>query len=424
MKTRGQKGLIFLLLLILHVFSLPASGTTTLVNFAPKAQELNKFAFELYRQVGATEQNLVLSPYSLSSLLVILADGAAGNTQLQLNQALYFPAEDSNNISALAEIDMQLMSDSDCQGWFRCKFKHAAKWLDFRKSSTFLIANSLWADENFVYKKPFLTAMEQNHASYFYQVNFNKAPEAARQRINNWVEEKTDQYIKELITPGMITTATKLILVNAIYFNGLWESPFKPEATEQKPFLLSDGSSVQTAMMGKLDNFFYSENDSLQMLQLPYLKSSIRMAILLPKASHSIKDIQQTLTQETFSQLLQSAANPKVLVSLPKFKLASTFNSLEKALQQMGVTDAFSDKANFSNITTSALAISKIIQKAVIEVDEKGTVAAAATAVILFGTAVQQPIQFNANHPFLFILYDTKSGIILFIGQVFNPQKG
>nr|WP_019218262.1 serpin family protein [Legionella tunisiensis] len=159
------------------------------------------------------------------------------------------------------------------------------------------------------------------------------------------------------------------------------------------------------------------------MLQLPYLKSAIRMAVLLPKATHSVKEIQQALTQETFSQLLQNATNLKVLVSLPKFKLASTFNSLKQPLQQMGVIDAFSDKASFSNITTSALAISDIIQKAVIEVDEQGTVAAAATAVVMFGAALQQPIQFNANHPFLFILYDTKSGIILFIGQVFNPQK-
>lgn len=421
MKAIKQKGCIFILLILFIGYALPVSSTTT--NFAPEAQPFNEFAFDLYRQIGATDQNLILSPYSLSSLLVILADGASGNTQQQLYQALHFPAGNNNHVAELAKIDTELMPDNDCQGWFSCKFKHASKWFGFKKSSTFLIANSLWAEESLIYKKPFLAVMGQSRINHFYQVNFNKAPEAARQRINNWVEEKTDQYIKKLIAPGTITGATQLILVNAIYFNGLWESPFKPEATEQKPFLLSDGNTIQTAMMSKLDNFFYSEDDRLQMLQLPYLKSSIRMAVLLPKTTHSVKEIQQALTQATFSKLLQNATNLKVLVSLPKFKLASTFNSLKQPLQQMGVIDAFSDQADFSNITTSALAISDIIQKAVIEVDEKGTVAAAATAVVMFGAAVQQPIQFNANHPFLFILYETKSGVILFIGQVFNPQK-
>lgn len=419
MKTLRQKGRIFILLFLFLGYALPVSSTTT--NFAPEAQPVNDFAFDLYRQIGTTDQNLILSPYSLSSLLVILANGASGNTQRQLIQVLHFAAGNTDDPTELAKIDTELMPDSDCQGWLSCKFKHASKWFGFNQSSTFLIANSLWAEERLIYKTPFLAAMGQ--INHFYRVNFNKAPEAARQRINNWVEEKTDQYIKELIAPGMITGATQLILVNAIYFNGLWESPFKPEATEQKPFLLSDGNPIQTAMMGKLDNFFYSENERLQMLQLPYLKSTIRMAVLLPKTTHSVKEIQQTLTHETFSQLLQNAANLKVLVSLPKFKLASTFNSLKQPLQQMGVIDAFSDKADFSNMTTSALAISDIIQKAVIEVDEKGTVAAAATAVVMFGSAVQQPMQFNADHPFLFILYDTQSGVILFIGQVFNPQK-
>lgn len=419
MKTLRQKGRIFILQLIFLGYALPVSSTTT--NFAPEAQPVNDFAFDLYRQIGTTDQNLILSPYSLSSLLVILANGASGNTQRQLSQVLHFAAGNTDHPSELAKIDTELMPDSNCQGWLSCKFKHASKWFGFNQSSTFLIANSLWAEERLIYKTPFLAAMGQ--INHFYRVNFNKAPEAARQRINNWVEEKTDQYIKELIAPGMITRATQLILVNAIYFNGLWESPFKPEATEQKPFLLSDGNPIQTAMMGKLDNFFYSENDRLQMLQLPYLKSTIRMAVLLPKTTHSVKEIQQTLTHETFAQLLQNATNLKVLVSLPKFKLASTFNSLKQPLQQMGVIDAFSDKADFSNMTTSALAISDIIQKAVIEVDEKGTVAAAATAVVMFGSAVQQPMQFNADHPFLFILYDTQSGVILFIGQVFNPQK-
>lgn len=419
MKAIRPKGCLFILLFLFLGYALSVSSRTT--HFAPEAQPFNEFAFDLYRQLGTTDQNLILSPYSLSSLLVILANGASGNTQQQLNQALHFPAGNTDHAAELAQIDTALMPDGDCQGWLSCKFKHAGKWFGFNQSSTFLIANSFWAEERLIYKTPFLAAMGQ--INHFYRVNFNKAPEAARQRINNWVEEKTDQYIKELITPGMITRATQLILVNAIYFNGVWESPFKPEATEQKPFLLSDGNPLQTAMMGKLDNFFYSENDRLQMLQLPYLKSTIRMAVLLPKPTHSVKEIQQTVTQETFAQLLQNATNRKVLVSLPKFKLASTFKSLKQPLQQMGVIDAFSDKADFSNITTSALAISDMIQKAVIEVDEKGTVAAAATAVVMFGTAVQQPMQFNANHPFLFILYDTQSGVILFIGQVFNPQK-
>lgn len=366
---------------------------------------LNEFAFDLYNKINQTERNIVISPYSLSSLLAILTVGAAGDTQIQLNHLLHFDDGKNANYGVMFnEINLDLLADNN------------------KKPPSFLIANSFWADNNFSYKTSFLDTLQQNKTIEFNRVNFNKAPEAARNTINHWVEHNTNNLIKQLIPQKAITTDTKLVLVNAIYFNGIWQSPFKPEETKDLPFIVTDKQSVQAPMMAKEDSFLYTENDKVQLLQLPYLNTPIRMAILLPKWPHTMNEIQPSLNQTTFSKLLQSSKNQKVNVSLPRFQLESTFFNLADTIQAMGATDAFSQKANFSNITASELVISKIMQKAIIQVDEKGTIATAATAITMYGNSIHTPpIYFNANHPFTFILYDSKTGIILFIGQVYNP---
>lgn len=371
---------------------------------------MNEFAFDLYKQIERPNQNLIFSPYSLSSLLMILTNGAAANTKVQFINLLHLGNEANLNTNS------GLLQNDPCHGVLNCRVTMIKK----KEPSDFLIANALWADANVSYKPFFLVSVKQN-SGQFYQVDFN-FPDSARRHINQWVEEKTHNYIKELIPQDAITPETKLVLVNAIYFKGSWALPFKAENTEEKPFFLANGQSVKAKMMAQKDKFLYAENNKLQMIQLPYSKSTLALTILLPKNEHTIQEIVATLNQNAFTKLTQSAHEQELLVSIPKFKLESVLDDLVDALKKLGLTDAFTDKANFSNMTNSPFLISKILQKAIIQIDEQGTVAAAATTIIMEATMYHPPIVFEANHPFIIILNDTKTGIILFIGQVANPS--
>ncbi len=411
---------IIALTLIGSVAPSSAAGTNQVVN------DLNTFAFELYHQLQTPDQNVIVSPYSLSSLLSLLVSGAAENTRTQLIHLLHL--ENISNIDqiniSLETLNAALDMANQCQGWMGCHFNKLTKQLGMKQTKNILIANALWADNKFTYLPSYLASIKSNHAINFYRVDFTNNPEKARIKINDWVENNTSGYIQNLIPEGAVTPITRLILTNAIYFKGLWQLPFKSDMTQQQAFTLQTGSKVQVPMMHQQDKFAYTENTDLQLLQLPYANSTLAMAILLPKANHSLQEIQQQLNSSTFSQLLQSVSRQKVNVNMPRFKLASTFNSLSKTMQALGLTDAFNDKANFSNMSNSTLFISDIIQKAMVQVDETGTVAAAATGVLMSATSIIQespPIEFNADHPFLFFIYDTQSNVILFMGQVTNP---
>lgn len=363
----------------------------------------NEFAFNLYHQQKTTDQNVIISPYSLSSLLGILVPGTAGNTRTQLMKVLSI-----KNIQDINQIPIALENLTATEV--------------ANKDQKLLAANALWADINFSYKPSFLNSIQQNKAIKFETLDFNHQPEASRQTINQWVEQHTNNLIKDLMAEGTITSYTRLVLTNAIYFKGLWESPFQSDNTQQKPFTLPNHHEIKTATMHQNDKFLYSDNDFMQMLQLKYHNSNLAMAILLPKPKHTLTEVSKLLNTKIFFELVSMATPQMVDIFLPKFKFESTFDALTKSMQSLGLRDAFTQKANFSNLTDDKLFISDIIQKAVIQVDEKGTVAAAATGIAFVTTAYVEPIVFNANRPFLFIIFDTKSRIILFMGQVTNPQ--
>ncbi|ARG97284.1 serpin family protein [Legionella micdadei] len=409
-----QKWIIISLVFLFLSFPLQALSNST-TDYNTQKEALNEFAFDLYKQVAQSNQNIIISPYSLSSLLVILLNGAQGNTQQQLAKLLHFNYENGKNNFNLDAIDQELLGSNACPRDAYCKPND--------NNTVFLIANALWADRSFSYIPAFLTTLQQAKVTQFHQADFKNLPEKARTTINNWVEKKTNGYIQQLIPQGAISKDTKLVLVNAIYFNGLWMLPFQRKNTLLKPFLLKNGVSVQTPMMNQENRFLYSEDEHLQLLQLGYTNSNIKLAILLPKGNYTTQDVLKTLNQEIFSKLVSASIEQKVQVSIPRFNLDSTFDTLSSTLQKMGLKEAFTDQANFSKMTKSALSISAIIQKAIIKVDEKGTVATAATSTLLIATAAypQPIIKFNANHPFLLVLFDAKSGIILFIGQVMNP---
>ena len=323
---------------------------------APVVGGLNDFGFDLYRIVGTPNNNVILSPYGLSALMGLLAQGAEGDTETQLMQMLHLDDVSSNDSisKALANIGHQLTAKS-CSNWFTCQLD---KWLPWRKSSMWTSANALWASSDLLYKKSFLTATGSNPAAHFYTVNFAGAPEKARSTINRWVKKETQGGIQDLIASGQINAETRLVLTNALYFKGQWAFPFKKEETKQQAFTLESGKQVDASMMHHQGKMLYSENDKWQMVQLPYKGTTLAMLVILPKPKVMVKDVQQMMNMQRMLQLFEEAYQTDVMLSLPKFSIQSTFNELTSALQTLGLRDAFTKRANFSGISDESLVIS------------------------------------------------------------------
>jgi serpin B len=243
--------------------------------------------------------------------------------------------------------------------------------------------------------------------------------------INNWVANETNGMIEELIPPGGLSKQTRLVLTNAIYFKGSWAAPFQAQATENQPFQLTSSEQATVPMMHATGEYGYMANDAIQALKLPYASGELSMIVLLPQAFDGLSDFEQTLTPATLAATLATFQNQTVAVSLPKFSLTTQFDATSIP-EAMGMTAAFSTEANFSGITKSGgLFLSKVMHKAVIDVDEEGSVAAGATGIIAV-TAVAianplSPIVFLANHPFLFLIRHEPTGTILFMGRLAEP---
>ncbi|MEK7993058.1 MAG: serpin family protein, partial [Planctomycetota bacterium] len=289
---------------------------------------------------------------------------------------------------------------------------------------TLNVANALWGQKGYGFLKEFLELVRTNYDGQLNEVDFIGAAEAARKTINAWVEKQTKGKIKDLIPAGVLDSMTRLVLTNAIYFKGNWARQFKKDQTQDAPFVLADGRKIETPMMNQTAQFGYAETETLQGLELPYVDRELSMIILLPKEPDGLSKLEEALTAENLSQWLARLNSREVVVSVPKFKVTTQF-SLASVLQSMGMTDAFSDSADFSGMDGKKdLFISAVIHKAYVDVNEEGTEAAAATGVTMkltsFGPS-ETPV-FLADHPFLFLIRDNKSGGILFIGRVMNPK--
>ncbi len=385
----------------------------------------NQFALELYARLRAKEGNIFFSPYSISTALAMTYAGGRNQTEAQMAKVLHFPTgqigsePNENPTSAIV--------------WTRERFSSAfgkvVKDLNARGKQgkyELHIANALWGQRGYGFLKEFLNLVERYYGGCLNEVDFIGATERTRQTINGWVEEKTNNKIKELIARGVLDSMTRLVLTNAIYFKGNWASQFKKERTKDAPFTLLDGSKINVPMMNQTADFNYIETESFQGLELPYIDNELSMVILLPKKVDGIGELEKTLTQENLHKWLVTLRKREVIVLVPKFKETSEF-TLADVLKAMGMRDAFTpDAADFSGINgRKDLFISAVIHKAYVDVNEEGTEAAAATGVVMKLTSVgpgQTPV-FRADHPFVFVIRDNRSGSILFLGRVLNPLK-
>jgi len=384
-----------------------ADPTTALV------QGNNAFALDLYAQIGQGDGNRFISPFSISTALAMAYVGAQDDTARQIAKTLRFTLPPSQLHPAFHRLIAELHS------------RNASPPAPNQSADVQLYtANALWAQSGERILADFQKRIEINYQGGLYPVDFRHAPEQARRTINAWVEEQTKGKIQDLIKSTHIDGQTVLILTNAIYFKALWASPFSKERTARDEFHASPRDLVHVEMMKQSGRFRYWDEGSMQALELPYKGNTLAMLILLPKAKDGLGQLETSLTAAKIETWLGKLSSHRVDLSLPKFKLTAECE-LKDALSALGMPVAFQPgAADFSGITgTRELAISAVVHKAFVEVEEKGTEAAAATGVAFARAAVVAgaPAIFRADHPFFFLIRDTKTGSILFMGRLVRP---
>ncbi len=374
------------------------------------ADNNNAFAFALYRSLRSQNGNLIYSPYSISLALAMAYAGARGETESQMMQTLHFLPQDQLH-PAFNALDLQL----------------AERGKGASKDETPLqlnIANAVWAEQTYPFMQSFLDTIALNYGAGIRLVDFINQYEASRNEINNWVSEQTQEKIKDLLPQGALSPDTRMTLVNAIYFKADWLSPFGANSTQDAPFHLLDGSEVIVPMMHNDTVAPYATGDGWQAIELEYQGGTAAMDIIEPDEGR-FDEVESSLDHQTVSAILGSLQPTSVSLALPKFKFEKAFG-LADQLKSLGMTDAFDpNNANFTGMSERRdLYISSVIHKAFVAVDEKGTEAAAATAVTFFATsAMVQNVSLTVDRPFIFVIRDIPTGQILFIGRVLNPVQ-
>jgi serpin B len=368
----------------------------------------NEFAFDLYQSLKARGGNLIYSPYSISLALAMTYAGARGETASQMAQVLHFLPQDQAH-PAFNGLDLQLDERGKAQSEEETPLQ-----LD--------IANAVWAEQTYPFLQSFLDTIALNYGAAVRLADFINQYETVRKEINSWVSDQTQDKIKDLIPEGLLNSSTRMVLVNAIYFKADWLQRFSPDATQDAPFYLLDGSKVTVSTMNQNAFLPFAKGDGWQAIELAYQGETAAMTILLPDEGR-FEEVESGLDAGTVSTILESLQRTWVQPALPKFKFEGKFDLAEQ-LAALGMTDAFDpDKADFSGMTErKVLSISAILHKAFVAVDEKGTEAAAATAVIAVESAAPvSEVTLTIDRPFIFLIRDIPTGQILFIGRVLNP---
>lgn len=372
------------------------------------------FAFDMYHALAGKPGNLFISPYSISQALAMTYAGARGATADEMQATLHFDLPSERLHPAFNELDLRLRA--------------AAGGGKAGESQKFQlnVANSLWGQQDYEFLPEFLDLLAMNYGAGLRLVDFANDTEGARQAINAWAERETQEKIKEVLKPGMLTSDTRLALANAIYFYGDWMYPFQADATRDEPFSLLDGRTVNVPMMRYEDfemlNYF--AGDGFQAVEMPYVGDSASMLLLVPDAGN-FEPFEAGLTQAQLEQTIEAMAPVDVSLVLPKFKFEDNM-LLSDPLVSLGMPLAFSGGADFSGMNgKGGLNIGQVIHKTFVAVDEKGTEAAAVTVVAMTESAMpmpKQPIILVVDRPFIFLIREQNTGTILFIGRMLNPQ--
>jgi len=368
------------------------------------------FAFDLYQALREADGNLFYSPHSISLALAMTYAGARGETAQQMADTLDFILPQNRLHPAFNSLDIQLGRRGE-----------GAKGKDgegFRLN----IVNAIWGQKDYEFLSEFLDLLAVNYGAGLRILDFASAPEESRITINKWVSDRTEGRIEDLIPQGLIDTLTRLVLTNAIYFNAAWQYPFQEDMTEDGPFYLLDGGEVIVPMMRQAESFGYAEGDGYQAVELPYDGGELSMVLLLPQAGH-FEAFEGSLDTQQVDGIIGRLEHRQVTLAMPGFEFESSFG-LKRTLTSMGMPLAFSGGADFSGMTGNRdLFIAEVVHKAFVSVDEAGTEAAAATAVVMpMAMPPEEPVEVTVNRPFVFLIHDIETGTILFVGRVVNPS--
>lgn len=370
----------------------------------------NDFAINLYNRLSKEDENVFFSPFSIISALSMCLVGAHDQTAEEMLLGLGFDVE-QEKVAGLFEAFRKRIEKIQASG--KVKFD---------------VANAIWLSEDYQVLEEYLNVVKEYFGSRVTRANFISDADSVRKEINSWIAEKTNNLIRNMLTPGMPEPDTIMMLVNAIYFKGDWKIAFKEDKTKSDDFFLPSGSSVEVEMMNQKDKFKAGKFDKYKAVELPYIGNEISMLVVLPHEEYSLSDVENVLTAQKLEKIRSEIRIHDVNLSLPRFKMEYGIKSLNESLQAIGIRQAFNaSKADFSKITDrkGELYISQVLHKAFVEVNEKGTEAAAATVVsITFTSAVidiPPPLVFRADRPFLFIIQENSTGLILFMGRLDEP---
>ena len=367
------------------------------------------FAFDLYQVLSKKEGNLFFSPYSISLALAMTYAGAMSETEREMAETLHFTLSQERLHEALNALDILLESRSEGAGDEEAGFR-------------LNIANAIWGQEGYEFLPEFLDILAQNYGAGLRLLDYVGDPEGSRTTINDWVSDQTEDKIKDLIPPGVIDAMTRLVLANAIYFKANWMHQFEERDTSDGMFTLLDGSQVSVPMMFQAETFRYMEGAGFQAIELPYVGDEMAMVIILPVGGE-FEAFELGMNAKTLDQIVNDFDFVSLELTMPKFEYESEFG-LSKALADMGMPTAFGDGADFSGMDgTRNLYIQDVIHKAFVAVDEEGTEAAAATAVIIAEMGIMVPeVEMTIDSPFIYAIRDLETGSILFLGRVMDPS--
>jgi len=419
------------LLILLVVGALTAAIAQGATNFDLAAKATNELAVDLNRQLATGDGNLCLSPYSIQSALAMTYAGADGETRTEMARVLHFPTNDGGVPASFFALQRSLQEMSAKTAEL---VKQSKKFGGPSEPITLHIANRLFAQNGYKFREAFLSLVKQNFGGAFEPVDFIADPAAATQRINKWVADQTRDRIRDLIPGGALDKTTRLVLANALYLKAPWASEFSQNATQPEPFFVHGGAPVDVPMMRKTDKHYgYARHEGFTVVSLPYAGDDLQFVVLLPDEIDGLRKLESKLTADVLAGCAKLEKRD-VDLHLPKFKLEPPTITLAEKFEALGMKTAF-DKpqgsANFDKIAPRTpkdyLYISQIFHKTFIAMDEKGTEAAAATAVAMMaGTAFRSPppppIEVKIDRPFIYAIQHVPSGVCLFLGRVTDPR--
>jgi serpin B len=373
------------------------------------SQDNADFAFALLGALGARDTNLFYSPHSISTALAMLYAGAQGDTARQMAHALHYGLDPPRLHPAFNALDLALASRADAAP--------PTGGEPFQLN----VVNQLWGQQGHEFLASYLDLIAQHYGANLMLLDFAADPDTARAVINDWISERTEQRIPELLPAGSVDTLTVLVLTNAIYFRASWQSPFDAGRTVEAAFVRLDGSEVEVPTMRQTLDTGYAEGEGWAAAELDYVGEDLSMVLLVPEAG-TLDAFEASLDGPRVRSILADLETRNLALSLPRFTVRSR-PGLKSALMALGMRDAFGASADFSGIDgTRELSVSDVVHEGWISVDETGTEAAAATAVVVVSTAMREPAVLTVDRPFLFLIRDVPTGAILFVGRVVDPS--